>query len=352
MTEAFVSLATNDDYASGANVLGKSLKRSGTSRKCVLMVTTGVSAGFRDRLKQNWDELIDITALDSNDQERLAILARPELGCTFTKLRAWTLTQFQKCVFLDADTMVLQNVDELFERDEFSAAPDVGWPDCFNSGVFVFKPNMETYSKLLDFAKTRGSFDGGDQGLLNDFFKDWATKDISRRLPFLYNMVANITYSYTPAFMRYGQDVKIVHFLGAVKPWHHSYDEASGKVKKLSGCGSAVSDDIFTQMWWDLFRTGSIATNVGSASSPRSWENWDQARVVYTDKRQQWEQGTPDYTGEDRFDNILSHMQAMMISTKPTASPSKSSDIVSEKSSESKGTESKDSETSKPKKVE
>lgn len=52
------------------------------------------------------------------------------------------------------------NSDELFERDEFSAAPDVGWPDCFNSGVFVYKPSLETYTKLVDFALQTGSFDG------------------------------------------------------------------------------------------------------------------------------------------------------------------------------------------------
>ena len=55
---------------------------------------------------------------------------------------------------------VLRNCDELFDREEFSAAPDPGWPDCFNSGVFVFTPSKETFSKLIDFAKTRGSFDG------------------------------------------------------------------------------------------------------------------------------------------------------------------------------------------------
>lgn len=40
---------------------------------------------------------------------------------------------------------VLRNCDELFDRDEFSAAPDAGWPDCFNSGVFVFKPSIDTF---------------------------------------------------------------------------------------------------------------------------------------------------------------------------------------------------------------
>lgn len=55
---------------------------------------------------------------------------------------------------------VIKNCDELFEREELSAAPDVGWPDCFNSGVFVFKPSNETYAKLLNFAAETGSFDG------------------------------------------------------------------------------------------------------------------------------------------------------------------------------------------------
>lgn len=55
---------------------------------------------------------------------------------------------------------VLQNVDELFDREELSAAPDAGWPDCFNSGVFVFRPSEETYDSLLKFAMSQGSFDG------------------------------------------------------------------------------------------------------------------------------------------------------------------------------------------------
>lgn len=54
----------------------------------------------------------------------------------------------------------MQNCDELFDREELSAAPDPGWPDCFNSGVFVYKPSENTFAQLLEFARTRGSFDG------------------------------------------------------------------------------------------------------------------------------------------------------------------------------------------------
>ena len=55
---------------------------------------------------------------------------------------------------------MLENIDELFDREELSAAPDAGWPDCFNSGVFVFRPSQETYRLLLQFAIDYGSFDG------------------------------------------------------------------------------------------------------------------------------------------------------------------------------------------------
>lgn len=63
----------------------------------------------------------------------------------------------------------MKNIDDLFEREELSAAPDPGWPDCFNSGVFVFKPSLETYKKILSFAVSHGSFDGGDQASFNIF---------------------------------------------------------------------------------------------------------------------------------------------------------------------------------------
>ena len=44
---------------------------------------------------------------------------------------------------------MVQNADELFDRPDFSAAADIGWPDTFNSGVFVYAPSLETYRKIF-----------------------------------------------------------------------------------------------------------------------------------------------------------------------------------------------------------
>ncbi|XP_071018147.1 glycogenin-2-like [Oncorhynchus clarkii lewisi] len=218
--QAFVTLATTDSYCMGALVVGQCLRRHRTTRQTVVMVSTNVSSQARAALGHVFDQVLVVDVLDSGDQAHLSWLGRPELGVTFTKLHCWTLTQYSKCVFLDADTLVLCNVDELFEREELSAAPDPGWPDCFNSGVFVFRPSLITHGRLLEHARQHGSFDGGDQGLLNTFFSDWAVRDISKHLPFVYNLSAIAVYTYLPAYQEYGHNAKIVHFLGSVKPWN------------------------------------------------------------------------------------------------------------------------------------
>ncbi|XP_077950083.1 glycogenin-2 isoform X6 [Gasterosteus aculeatus] len=237
--EAFVTLATTDSYCMGAIVVARSLQRHGTTRSTVVMVTPNLSQQSRLALEDVFDEVITVDVMDSDDHFRLSLLGRPDLGITFTKIHCWTLIQYSKCVFLDADTLVLCNVDELFERDELSAAPDPGWPDCFNSGVFVFRPSLRTHSGLLEHALQHGSFDGGDQGLLNSFFSSWPAEDISKHLPFVYNLSGSSFYSYLPAFRQFGHNAKVVHFIGAVKPWSSIRDESSSH-----------SMEQFVSLWW------------------------------------------------------------------------------------------------------
>ncbi|CAH0724632.1 unnamed protein product, partial [Brenthis ino] len=244
---AWVTLATNDSYGLGALVLAHSLRRASSAYPAVVLITPSVTEAMRERLRAVFAEVVVVDVLDSRDAAHLALLQRPELGITFTKIHCWSLTQYEKCVFLDADALVVQNCDELFEREELSAAPDVGWPDCFNSGVFVFRPSAETFSNLVTFAAERGSFDGGDQGLLNSYFSDWAHGDINKHLPFLYNVTSAAFYSYIPALKHYGQNLKIIHFIGAVKPWLQQYNWESRSVDAPEHLRE------FLQLWWDLF---------------------------------------------------------------------------------------------------
>ncbi|XP_058466007.1 uncharacterized protein LOC131439247 isoform X2 [Malaya genurostris] len=281
---AWVTLATNDSYSLGALVVAHSLKRVHTAHQLAVLITPGVSEAMKTKLRSVFNVVEEVNLLDSKDDANLALLKRPELGITFTKIHCWRLVQFEKCVFLDADTLVLRNCDELFEREELSAAPDVGWPDCFNSGVYVYRPSIDTFSSILDFAVQHGSFDGGDQGLLNLYFSDWATKDISKHLPFVYNTSSVASYSYLPAFKQFGQNTKILHFIGTVKPWLQNFNSETRRVHVPGDYHHLAS---FLQYWWDIF-CEDIHSRLSSEMSTEQWVDHGTGRH---DQGSHWEPG-------------------------------------------------------------
>jgi hypothetical protein len=146
------------------------------------------------------------------------------------------LTKHAKCVFPDADTPSIQNCDVPSDCEELSAPSSVGWPNCFNSSVVVFRPNLNIYKELTNLAVIPESFDGANQGLPNIFLIDWARKYI----PFTYNMVANTSLSHLSVHKQFGQYVSIAHFYGPTKPWPISFD-ASGEPSVSSEGKPALS---------------------------------------------------------------------------------------------------------------
>ncbi|KAI9234977.1 MAG: glycogenin 1, isoform CRA_c [Podila humilis] len=206
--EAYITLLTNNNYASGALVLGHSLRAAQTTKQLAILITAAVSHSIRDKLAEVYDAVIEIGEIDSHSTKNLALLGRPELGVTLTKIHVFNQTQYSKVVFLDADTLVLRNIDDLFDfaangslddkdrNTRFAASPDAGWPDCFNSGVFVCRPSYEDYTGLIEMANQEGTFDGGDQGLLNSYFSGWSRGHSDNRLPFVYNTTPSSVYRY------------------------------------------------------------------------------------------------------------------------------------------------------------
>ncbi|KAI9337931.1 nucleotide-diphospho-sugar transferase [Obelidium mucronatum] len=223
---AFATLVTSDSYLRGACALQHSLKRSGTLHEIVALVPpSGLSSGALATLYRVFDRIIYVPLwTNTGDKENLQLLGRPELDITYTKLHVFdpSVLPFERVCFVDADAFAMTNVDSVFSALDsgayFAAAADVGWPDLFNSGVFVCRPNETVFAALKWAAKYTGSFDGGDQGLLNRFFDTWVGFDRpplpsppadapppphcpcelkrAARLPFSFNVTPSAVYSY------------------------------------------------------------------------------------------------------------------------------------------------------------
>jgi glycogenin glucosyltransferase len=188
--QVYATLLLNDDYLPGAIVVAHSLRDGGCTRKLAILVPTeGLSHASLTVIAPLYDYIIPVQKIYSNNHTNLNLMGRPDLAGAFTKIHLWNQTQFSKIVYLDADTVALRAPEELFDvPHDFSAAPDIGWPDIFNSGVLVLKPDEGVFSSLLTLAQQSLSFDGADQGLLNQFFPHY------NRLSFTYNCTPSASY--------------------------------------------------------------------------------------------------------------------------------------------------------------
>ncbi|KAF1983971.1 glycosyltransferase family 8 protein [Aulographum hederae CBS 113979] len=215
--EVYCTLVMTDSYLPGAAILAHSLRDAGTKKKLAVLVTTDIlSVDTLTELKELYDYVIPVDRLGNPKPANLYLMSRADLLFAFTKLNLWRQTQFSKIVYIDADVVALRAPDELFDiKADFAAAPDTGWPDCFNSGLMVLTPNMGEFWALQTLAASGDSFDGADQGLLNQYYqhKDW------HRLSFTYNCTPSAEYQWEPAYKYYKQNISMVHFIGKEKPW-------------------------------------------------------------------------------------------------------------------------------------
>ncbi|CCU82683.1 GLG1/glycogen synthesis initiator (glycogenin) [Blumeria hordei DH14] len=244
--EVYATLLLNDSYLPGADqitgalVLAHSLRDGGTSKKLAVLVTKeSVSTKSLIELQKIYDYIIPVERIVNKSPENLHLMNRPDLHSTFTKLMLWKQLNFRKIVYVDSDMIALRAPDELFDLPyEFSAAPDIGWPDIFNSGLMVLSPNLSDYYSLLAMAERGISFDGADQGLLNMHFRN-----NYNRLSFTYNVTPSAHYQYFPAYRHFRSGISMIHFIGQNKPWY----QERYKRKDSSPYNEMV------EKWWEIY---------------------------------------------------------------------------------------------------
>ncbi|TID29530.1 hypothetical protein CANINC_001925 [Pichia inconspicua] len=262
---AYVTLLLNTDYLPGTLTVVQSLRQTGSTVPIILLVSKkNVSKEAYDLILEScfFERIIDVDSylLESRNRFELNdLLKRLDLSLTLTKLNVWRLTDYERFVYLDSDIHVYQNIDSLFHilpelsSHDIIAASDSGWPDIFNSGLFALKPSNEVFNELLQFYNDNNSFDGADQGLLNEYFNLQSQKTHANwfRLPFTFNCTLNSNYEYLPAMVRFRDSIKVFHFIGSQKPWkNHNlcYDTQYAKIF------NNYNDNLY-QLWWKAFES-------------------------------------------------------------------------------------------------
>ena len=265
------------EHVLGAIVLGGSIVRSGTSHDLICLVTPEVPASHRTALASFWmihqvEHVKSSQRLFSSDRES------SRFKHVFTKLQAMSLTQYEKVLVMDTDTLVLQNIDGLFQlvapaamRRGFnyrrsichgdricgssfflgeSNGEEADWSWCqgggINAGVMLLRPNWNTYKRMVwevgvDNHPAHIPGNGPEQDYLSRFWCDAPWTHIAVEYNFqlhqLYNALSPATSGMAERCLLlqdgdYMTKIKVVHFSGELKPGH-----------RFRGNGLAPADD-------------------------------------------------------------------------------------------------------------
>lgn len=239
--EAYATvLHSSGKYVCGAITLAQSLLRTGTKRDLILLLDDTVSEPKRNALIQAGWKLRFIKRIRNPRAEKDMYNKY-----NYSKFRLWQLIEYEKVVFIDADIIVLRNIDVLFQFPQLSATGNAG--SIFNSGVMVIEPSNCTFNMLMQHTKDIISYNGGDQGFLNEIFVWWHR--LPRRVNFFKNFEnLNEVSTKNQLFGADPPQLYAIHYLG-LKPWmcYRDYD-CNWDVGHLR----IYASDVAHRTWWKI----------------------------------------------------------------------------------------------------
>ncbi|KAK9689195.1 hypothetical protein RND81_09G042500 [Saponaria officinalis] len=233
--EAYVTvLHSSETYVCGAIALARSILLTNTTKDLILLADHTISDhSIKGLQSAGWKT------------KRIRRIRSPKANpdaynkWNYSKLRVWQLTEYDKVMFIDSDFIVLQNIDHFFDYPQFSAGPNDKW--LFNSGIMVLEPSECFFKTLMSKRHTLKSYNGGDQGYLNEVLTWW--HKLTRKLTFMKFYIHEGGNRSVPI------DRYTIHYLG-FKPWlcYRDYDCNWDRFDHHR----FASDDVHAR-WWRVY---------------------------------------------------------------------------------------------------
>ncbi|KAI9818408.1 MAG: hypothetical protein M1827_000466 [Pycnora praestabilis] len=286
---AWVTLLTRPSYLGGVIILAHTLKKYGTKYPLIVEYTDTLPSNCVAALKSEGraSNLLIVRHVEALlPRENVNVVAE-RFTDTWTKLRVFELVEYDTIVFIDADVMIMRNMDELFDfklpaRDWLAAnhacvcnkdsdpwaPPDWKTENCgytptkhphalthptpvtkdsrptyhlLNSGLFIFHPGAELWDSMLNFFNTTpllSTFSFPDQDFLAEFFRyKWVS------IGWQFNALKTMRY-WHPDMWR-DDEVRGLHYI-VDKPW-------AARVPEDGIAGYLGRDGVTHQWWWDEY---------------------------------------------------------------------------------------------------
>lgn len=251
----WLTVVVNDPFIVPTLVLGHSIRTFSCQKNMIAFISKDVSEGSVRALQSvGWEtrlvEEMDCNWLDAKtgSNTNSGFFGKPRgkrIRGTHTRFKAWNYTEFSKIIYVDADVMLMTNIDELFDIPNDFAATPCARPStidpCFNAGLMVFRPDSNHYQLIMKtwFKTAEEDTCIHDQDLLTIYFVDAGNWKV---LPFAYNVRISL---YRP--------MKTFHFACCRPPKPWSAQCRPGRKEAKDFRGPVTSVDQMGLLFWKNF---------------------------------------------------------------------------------------------------
>ena len=206
--QAYVTLLSSADYVDAVAVLALSLQKVKSKHPLLVAITEDtVTVEIISFLKHFNCEIEIIKSLEYSPWVQENWKGHPVLK-TASKIQIFNFVNWDKLIYIDADSVVLHNIDDLFNFYDGSMSYDEPEGMGF-SGLFVFEPrNHNEFKYYPTLLVNHDVFDGN---LIGELWFHVKTSP-AHQIPY------NYFWQYHPTF-EVNPEIKAVHFCNLPKPW-------------------------------------------------------------------------------------------------------------------------------------
>lgn len=155
------------------------------------------------------------------------------------------VTFVNTCTFRTPENCAFTSQHSSPEDAQFTAASSSSGVGMLNSGLLVINPSTDAFTLIvqaINNPEITDKHDFPDQGLLSEVFEGrWVP------LPYVYNALKTLRWRTVHDAIWRDDEVKIVHFIFAKKPWTNRTLEEKDVKEEWE-----ASDKILHEWWWQL----------------------------------------------------------------------------------------------------
>lgn len=212
MKQAYITLLSSVNYLPAIIILNESLKNVNSKYPLIVLIVDNIYDQVINSLKELEILTLKVPYISYSEEIQNQFKGKDILN-TASKLNIFLLDEIDKLVYLDADSFILQNIDDVFNYPDGSLLVD---GENFNegfSGLFVFSPKNHYYDWYVNLIQSFPILDGDLFGKLWFPFKT----NINYQIPCQYFF--NITIENIDMWDL--TKIKAIHFCYHYKPWNY-----------------------------------------------------------------------------------------------------------------------------------